>query len=149
MLSAGLLLYRDCPAGREVLLLHMGGPIWAKKDAGAWSIPKGLVGRSETALEAACREFEEETGFTSPGPFESLGEFVLNKSKRLQVWAVRGDADPAQLRSNKFQMIWPPRSGRLQSFPEADRAAWLSENQALEKIVAGQRKVIEYFFAGG
>ncbi len=140
--SAGLLLYR----GPEVFLIHMGGPIWAKQDLGAWSIPKGLIGPGEDPLAAARREFTEETGFTAQGPFEELGIFRQNRGKDLHVWAAQGDCDPAALKSNQFQMVWPPKSGRLQSFVEADRGAWFGAEEAQAKIVAGQRPVLESFF---
>jgi len=144
--SAGVLLYR-IRAELEVLLIHMGGPIWAKKDFGAWSIPKGVIGPEEDPLEAAKREFQEETGFAAEGEFEALGTFQQNSSKQLTIWALQGDCDPQKLRSNSFRMIWPPKSGKVMEFPEADRAAWLNREDALNSIVKGQRVVIERFFA--
>jgi predicted NUDIX family NTP pyrophosphohydrolase len=140
--SAGLLLYR----GPEVFLIHMGGPIWAKRDLGAWSIPKGVISPGEDPLAAARREFTEETGFRADGPFEPLGIFRQNRGKDLHVWTAQGDCDPAALKSNHFQMIWPPKSGRLQSFAEADRGGWFRPEEAQAKIVAGQRPVLESFF---
>ena len=144
--SAGILLYR-LRAELEVLLIHMGGPIWAKKDLMAWSIPKGIIGMDEDPLEAARREFHEETGFNPEGQVELLGTFQQNSSKQLTVWALRGDCDPQKLRSNNFTMEWPPKSGKLMQFPEADRAAWLLREQAAARIVKGQRVVLEHFFA--
>jgi len=143
--SAGILLFRR---GRktEVFLIHMGGPIWASRDEGAWSIPKGLVGSGEDGLAAAKREFQEETGFTPSGEFKPLGRFKQNSGKHISVWAVEGDFDPAHLVSQEFSMIWPPRSGKRQMFPEADRGGWFDRKAALAKIVKGQRPVIEYFF---
>jgi predicted NUDIX family NTP pyrophosphohydrolase len=144
--SAGVLLYR-IRAEPEVLLIHMGGPFWATKDIAAWSIPKGVIGPGEDPLDAAKREFHEETGFDAEGQFEALGTFQQNSSKQLTVWALRGDCDPQKLRSNSFTMEWPPKSGKLVQFPEADRAAWLSREQAVARIVKGQRVVLEHFFA--
>lgn len=144
--SAGLLLYRRRQA-LEVFLVHMGGPFWRGKDLSAWSIPKGVIDPGEAPLAAAVREFQEETGFTAEGPLLSLGRFQQNKSKSLSVWAVEGDCDPAGLTSSLFSMEWPPRSGRMQQFPEADRGGWFDEKAAQEKIVKGQRPVLEAFYA--
>jgi predicted NUDIX family NTP pyrophosphohydrolase len=124
----------------------MGGPFWASRDEAAWSIPKGVIGPTEEPLAAAKREFQEETGFTAEGDFLALGNFRQNASKNLAVWAVEGDCDPAQLTSTPFSMVWPPKSGRLQQFPEADRGAWFDRKTALEKIVKGQRPVVEAFY---
>jgi predicted NUDIX family NTP pyrophosphohydrolase len=143
--SAGLLLYRK-RSRLEVFLIHMGGPFWASRDEAAWSIPKGVIGRGEKPLAAARREFQEETGFVAQGDFLPLGSFRQNASKNLTVWAVEGDCDPARLTSTLFSMVWPPRSGRLQQFPEADRGAWFDRKTALEKIVKGQRPVVEAFY---
>jgi len=143
--SAGLLLYRR-RHGLEVFLIHMGGPLWASKDAAAWSIPKGVIGRKEEPLAAARREFQEETGVTAEGDFLALGSFRQNSSKNLTVWAVEGDCDPAQLTSTLFSMVWPPKSGRLQQFPEADRGDWFDRKTALKKIVKGQRPVRDAFY---
>ena len=123
--SAGLLLYRGAGADTQVLLLHPGGPYWAKKDAAAWSVPKGLVEPGEDELRCARREFTEETGFDPPasGPERDLGVFRLPSGKRLHVWAMEGDCDPAILKSNSFEMEWPPGSGRRARFPEAARSA--------------------------
>ena len=137
--SAGILLYRRRPAGPEVLLGHMGGPFWAKKDDGGWSIPKGEHGPDEEPIAVARREFEEELG--SPVPADELvplGELRVTSGKRLTVWAAEGDLDAAAARSNTFELEWPPRSGRLQEFPEIDRAAWFRLDEAASKLVAGQ-----------
>lgn len=143
--SAGLLLYRR-RQGLEVFLIHMGGPFWARKDAAAWSIPKGVIGPQEDPLAAAMREFQEETGFTAQGDVLPLGTFQQNKSKNLTVWAVEGNCDPVRLTSTMFSMEWPPRSGKIRQFPEADRGDWFDEETALEKIVKGQRPVLEAFY---
>jgi predicted NUDIX family NTP pyrophosphohydrolase len=146
--TAGILLFRKLGKRTEIFLIHMGGPIWAKRDEGAWSIPKGAISRSEVPLEAAKREFREETGYSPGGDFFSLGTFRQNSSKNLSVWAVEGDFDPATLKSNSFSMVWPPKSGRTQYFPEADRGGWFGKEESLRKIVVGQRKIVEAFFAG-
>ncbi len=143
--SAGLLLYRK-RRELEVFLIHMGGPFWASKDAAAWSVPKGIINPGEGPLAAARREFQEETGFTADGVFLPLGSFRQNQSKNLSVWAVEGDCDPAQLTSALFSMEWPPKSGRVQRFPEADRGAWFEKKAALVKIVKGQRPVLDAFY---
>ena len=144
--SAGLLLYRKRHAV-EVFLIHMGGPFWATKDNAAWSIPKGVVGPDEKPVVAARREFQEETGFKVDGELLALGRFRQNSSKNLSVWAVEGDCDPDKLLSTTFAMEWPPKSGRMQEFPEADRGDWFAKATALEKIVRGQRVVLESFYA--
>jgi predicted NUDIX family NTP pyrophosphohydrolase len=147
--SAGLLLYRATAAGTQVLLLHPGGPYWMKKDAAAWSVPKGLVEPGEDELHCARREFTEETGFDpgATGGERDLGVFRLPSGKRLHVWAMEGDCDPSTLKSNLFEMEWPPGSGRRTRFPEADRGAWFDQQQALLKISTGQRAVLEKFYA--
>jgi predicted NUDIX family NTP pyrophosphohydrolase len=138
-MSAGILLHRRTPAGREVLIGHMGGPFWAKKDAGAWSIPKGEYGPGEDPFAAALREFEEELGTPVPAvDYLPLGELRTTSSKVLTVWAAEGDLDAGRCVSNTFELEWPPRSGRLQQFPEIDRAAWCSLPEAREKLVTGQ-----------
>ena len=148
LVSAGLLLYRRAAAGVEVLLVHPGGPYWARKDAGSWSVPKGLLNAGEEPLQAARREFREETGFEPPAsPALDLGVYRQPSGKRLHVWASEGDCDPGALRSNLFEMEWPPGSGRRQSFPEVDRGGWFDEARALIKISTGQRAVLEKFFA--
>jgi predicted NUDIX family NTP pyrophosphohydrolase len=136
--SAGLLMYRTGPQGTEVLLAHPGGPYWARKDEGAWTLPKGECDEGEEPLAAAEREFIEETGFAVCGPFLPLGEVRQKSGKRIQAWAFAGECDPAQLQSNLFEMEWPPRSGRRQSFVEIDRAAWFSLPEARQKLIAGQ-----------
>ena len=141
--SAGILLYRSRGGGTEVLLVHPGGPFWAKKDDGAWSIPKGLYGDGEDPLTAARREFEEETGAHLEGEWLPLGEFRLPSGKRLSAWAAEGDFDPAGLRSNVCEMEWPPRSGQWQAFPEVDRAEWFSPGVARVKITKGQVPVLD------
>jgi predicted NUDIX family NTP pyrophosphohydrolase len=145
--SAGIALYRFEGGEPVLLLLHPGGPFWKNKDAGAWSIPKGLYGEGEDPLEAARREFLEETGAAPQGPFSGLGDFKLPSGKILSVWAAQGEFDPAALRSNDFILEWPPRSGRQAAFPEADRAGWFSAAEALAKVTKGQRPVVERLFA--
>jgi len=141
--SAGLLLYRRHDNIMEVFLVHPGGPFWAKKDAGAWSIPKGLIDLGEEPLCAAQREFEEETGFTRAGEFIPLAPVKVASGKTIQAWAVEGDCDPDALKSNTFEMEWPPRSGKKQQFPEVDRGGWFNLDEAKEKINKGQVPFIE------
>jgi predicted NUDIX family NTP pyrophosphohydrolase len=136
--SAGLLLYRHKSGVLEVLLGHPGGPFWAKRDAGAWSIPKGELNLGENPLEAAIREFEEETGYRPSGTFHPLAPARQAGGKVVQAWAIEGDFDPANLRSNTFSMEWPPRSGRMAEFPELDRVEWFSLDEAGRRILKGQ-----------
>ena len=137
--SAGLLLHRPGRAGPEVLIGHMGGPFWAKKDEGAWSIPKGEFDDGEEPLAAALREFAEELGRPAPeGPTVALGEFRQSNGKRVTVFARAADFDASDVRSNHFEMEWPPRSGRTQSFPEIDRAEWMPLDGARSRLVVGQ-----------
>ena len=136
--SAGILLYRTTPNGVEVLLVHPGGPFYAGKDLGVWSIPKGEVEPGEELLSVAHRELAEETGFSAEGPALELGQVRQRSGKLVHAWAVRGDADPAALRSNTFPLEWPPRSGTMREFPEVDRAAWLSLDEARRKINPAQ-----------
>ena len=143
MTSAGLLMYRHGAAGLEVLLAHPGGPFWARKDDGAWMLPKGELGPGEDPLAAARREFLEEIGIDPLGPFASLGEVRQKGGKRVLAWAVHGDFAPEQLRSNLFEMEWPPRSGRLQAFPEVDRVAWFTVDAARPKMLASQWPFVE------
>jgi predicted NUDIX family NTP pyrophosphohydrolase len=140
--SAGILMYRRRPAIIELLLVHPGGPFWAKKDLGAWSIPKGEYSEREDPLAAARREFEEETGVRVDGEFVPLGDLVSPGRKIVTAFALEGDLDPAQLRSNEFELEWPPRSRRKKSFPEIDRAAWFAPDEARRKILAGQAEFI-------
>jgi len=141
--SAGLLVYRIHKGAPEVLLAHPGGPFWARRDEGAWTIPKGLRGPDEEPLAAARREFAEETGTSVDGTFHDLGTFKQPGGKRISIWAVEGDLEPDHFVSNTFEIEWPPRSGRLRRFPEIDRAAWFAVPEALKKIVTGQRPAIE------
>lgn len=139
-ISAGILLYRTRDRIPEILLVHPGGPYWKNKDAGAWSIPKGEAGdpASESLLETAKREFLEETGISVSGNFLPLSPVKQKSGKIVYAWALEGDLDPAVVRSNLFQQEWPPRSGRIAFFPEVDRAAWFSPDEAREKILPGQ-----------
>jgi len=136
--SAGLLLYRDAGGRVEVFLVHPGGPFWAKKDDGAWSIPKGEIIEGEEALDAAKREFQEETGLPIDGTFEPLKPVKQPGGKTVYAWAVEGDFDASVVRSNTFSIEWPPRSGKTQSFPEIDRAGWFDLDMASAKILKGQ-----------
>jgi len=143
-LSAGLLVYRVKEKAVEVFLVHPGGPFWAKKDEGAWSIPKGEYSAQEDPLEAAKREFKEETGFDPPaGKMMELKPIKQPSGKIVSVWAVEGDFDAAKINSNMFSMVWPPKSGRQQEFPEVDRAGWFSFEEAKVKILKGQAGFIE------
>lgn len=121
-----------------VLLVHLGGPFWAKKDLGSWSIPKGEYAESEAPLTAAVREFQEETGGKVSGPFLALGEVTQSNRKIVSAWAVHGDFDPTTLKSNLCEIEWPPKSGRTQLVPEVDRAGWFSLREARSKILAAQ-----------
>ena len=141
--SAGILMYRGSLPALQLLLVHPGGPFWAKKDAGAWSIPKGEYDDGEEPLACAIREFEEELGLRPDGAFLELGELVQPSRKIVRAWAVQGDFDPAALRSNHFEMEWPSRSGRIQSFPEVDRAEWFGPEIARTKILPGQLPFID------
>jgi len=136
--SAGLLLFREVSGRLEVLLVHPGGPYWSKKDEGAWSIPKGEFDDTESPLDAARREFAEETGFTPEGEVFPLEPLRQPSGKLIYAWALKRDLDPAALRSNTFSMEWPPKSGMLQEFPEVDRAAWFAIGEASHKILKGQ-----------
>jgi predicted NUDIX family NTP pyrophosphohydrolase len=141
--SAGILLYRRRQDGVEVLLVHPGGPFWANKDEGAWSIPKGAYEPGEEPLAAARREFAEETGARLEGEAVALGSFRQSAVKTVDAWAVEGDFDPAGLRSINFQMEWPPRSGRMGEFPEVDRAEWFAPEAATRKMLKGQRPIVQ------
>jgi predicted NUDIX family NTP pyrophosphohydrolase len=139
-LSAGLLVYRRRGGRVEVLLVHPGGPYWAGRDDGAWSLPKGEYGPGEDPLQVAAREFREELGSDPPGdrPPLFLGEVRQPGGKRVSAWAVEGDLDVGTVRSNTFTMEWPPRSGAVREFPEVDRAGWFDLQAARRKLVAGQ-----------
>ncbi|QDQ15482.1 NUDIX domain-containing protein [Streptomyces spectabilis] len=140
--SAGLLLFRT--PGPEVLIGHMGGPFWARRDDAAWSIPKGEYGDDEEPLAAAVREFEEELGRPAPaGPFLPLGDVRQAGGKTVTIWAVEADLDPATVVPGTFEMEWPPRSGRVQEFPELDRVGWFPLARAHDRLVAGQRAFLE------
>jgi len=141
--SAGIVLYRSAGA-LEVLLVHPGGPFFAKKDLGVWSIPKGEYDDGDDPLACALREFEEETGtrLEADSPIE-LGSIVQRAGKRVSAWAVEGDLDPAVARSNTFVMEWPPRSGVQREFPEVDRAEWFSIDEAREKLVPAQAELLD------
>lgn len=135
-------MFRRAP-GLEFLLVHPGGPYWTRKDDGAWSIPKGEIEPGEDILVAARRETEEETGFAPNGRFRRLRPVRQPSGKVVHSWMVAADFDPATLKSNSFEMEWPPRSGRRASFPECDRASWFDADTALVKVTAGQRPIIE------
>lgn len=141
-LSAGLLVYRVRDGIIELLLVHPGGPFWAKRDLAAWSIPKGEYETGEDPLEAARREFSEETSAAIAGPFLPLSPVKQPGGKTVAAWLVRGDMDVSALVSNSFSLEWPPRSGRLQSFPEVDRAAWFTPEAAAAKILKAQAPLI-------
>jgi predicted NUDIX family NTP pyrophosphohydrolase len=151
--SAGVLLFRRRTAGVEVMLVHPGGPFWAKKDAGAWSIPKGLMDTGEDALAAAKREFLEETGAPVDGAFVELGRFRQPGGKTVIAFACEGEFNPSSVKSNMFSMEWPPHSGRMAEFPEVDKAGWFSLSEAIEKASRGQKPIIaalaEKLGAGG
>lgn len=141
--AAGILLFRRAPSGVEVLLAHPGGPIWANKDLGVWTIPKGEIEGDEDALGCARREFGEETGLSPEGPFFDLGEVRQKSGKVVLAWATEGDADPHTLRSNTFSMEWPPRSGTMCQFPEVDRWEWFDLEEAARQINSGQVDLLE------
>jgi predicted NUDIX family NTP pyrophosphohydrolase len=141
--SAGILLYRRRNGCVEVMLAHPGGPFWANKDDGVWSIPKGEYGAGEDPLAAARREFAEETGAQAAGEAVALGSFRQPSGKIVDAWAVEGDFDPATLKSNTFMLEWPPRSGGKREVPEVDRAAWFTPGEAHRKLLKGQRPILE------
>ena len=136
--SAGLLMFRRGNGRLEVLLVHPGGPFWARKDMGSWTIPKGGFEPPETAIDAARREFREETGWVANGEMTPLTPLKQPSGKLIHAWAFEGDCDPATLRSEVFSMEWPPRSGKQAEFPEIDRAAWFSMDEAARRILPGQ-----------
>jgi predicted NUDIX family NTP pyrophosphohydrolase len=143
--SSGILLYRRTAAGAlEVLLVHPGGPFWAKKDLGAWSIPKGEHEEDEDAQACAIREFTEETGSApNPGELTDLGTVKLKSRKVIQAWALEGDLDATRVTSNTFSLEWPPRSGRFQDFPEVDRAEWFGLEEAAERMNPAQAAFLD------
>ena len=141
--SAGLLMYRRTDQGVEVFLVHPGGPFWAKKDKGVWTIPKGRPDPGEGLLPAAEREFQEETGFAARGPYLALGEITQGGGKVVTAWAFAGDCDPAELKSNVCEVEWPPRSGKRITIPEIDRGAWFGLELAAESILRAQQPLLE------
>ena len=136
-------MYRVRDGAPEVFLVHPGGPFWAKKDLGAWSIPKGEFSAPELALDAAAREFHEETGFIAEGPYLDLGSIRQKAGKEVFAWACKGDCDPAELVSNRVTLEWPPRSGRRVDFPEVDRGAWFSMEEAPAYLIEVQRPFLD------
>jgi predicted NUDIX family NTP pyrophosphohydrolase len=140
--SAGILMYRRVGRGVELLLVHPGGPFWKKRDFGAWSIPKGEYAPGEDPLAVAVREFEEETGVRLSGKFQPLGEVAQKGGKIVTAWAMEGDLDPASINSNTFEIEWPPKSSRKATFPEVDRAAWFSPDDARARILPSQSPFI-------
>jgi predicted NUDIX family NTP pyrophosphohydrolase len=142
--SAGILLHRPGNGGAEVLLVHPGGPFWARKDLGAWSIPKGELDEGEDPRACALREFAEETGVELPGTaLDDLGEVRLKSGKVVLAYAAAGDLDPDAVRSNTFELEWPPRSGRTQAFPEVDRAEWFALAEARAKLNPAQAELVD------
>ena len=142
VISAGVLVFRRTPAGVEVLLVHPGGPFWARKDDGAWSIPKGVAGEGEAPLAAAVRELAEETGLRAQGDFLDLGSHKQRSGKTVVAFALEQDFDVSRHESNLFSMEWPPRSGRMAEFPEVDRAGWFPLEAARRKITKGQLPIL-------
>jgi len=140
--SAGLLMYRRSQKGLEVLLVHPGGPFWRKRDLGVWTIPKGLVEPGEDLFYTACREFTEETSLVPQAPYLELPE-IKQSSKRVKAWAFEGDCDPSQIHSNTFEIEWPPKSGKIQVFPEVDRADWFLTDIAKRYILKAQIPLLE------
>jgi predicted NUDIX family NTP pyrophosphohydrolase len=142
--SAGILLHRTRDGVRQVLLVHPGGPFWARRDAGAWSIPKGELEDGEDARACALREFEEELGTPVPdGPLTDLGAIRQRNGKRVRAWALEGEIDAEAIASSTFTMEWPPRSGRTQEFPEVDRAAWFALEEARRRILPAQAELLD------
>lgn len=140
--SAGILLYKIQNKIPEVFLVHPGGPFWAKKDDGAWSIPKGEFDDGEDPLAAAKREFEEETGTQISGDFIALNPIKQKSGKIVYAWAIEGNIDPAKIKSNEFEIEWPPKSGKMKAFPEIDKAGWFDLNEANKKIIESQSTLI-------
>jgi len=145
--AAGILLYRRSPRGLEVLLAHPGGPLWSRKDLGAWTIPKGQFGKDESALDAAQREFEEEMGSPARGAFVELGSIRQPSGKIVHAFTAQSDFDVTQVKSNLFTLEWPPRSGRSGQYPEVDRAEWFSIEDARAKILKGQEPFLDRLLA--
>jgi predicted NUDIX family NTP pyrophosphohydrolase len=141
--SAGILMYRYCASILEIFLVHPGGPFWKNKDLGAWSIPKGEFDKGEDPLDAAKREFQEETGVAVNGSFIALGPVRQPGGKLVYAWALEGNCKAESIKSNSFTMEWPPRSGKRTEFPEVDRAAWFSIKLASEKILKGQLMLLD------
>jgi len=142
--SAGLVLYRRRDGSLEVLLVHPGGPFWQRRDEGVWSIPKGEFGENEVGIDVARREFQEELGTAAPeGDATPLGEVRQAGGKVVHAWALPGDLDVTKTTSNTFEIEWPPRSGKLQTFPEVDRAAWFDLDRARRKLLPAQRAFID------
>ena len=141
--SAGILLYRKNGSRLEVLLVHPGGPFWKNKDEGAWSVPKGEFNDDENALDAAKREFKEETGFSCSGNFLELSPVKQKSGKMVYAWALEKDIDTSKIKSNEFEMEWPPKSGKQQRFPEIDKAQWFAAAEAKQKINASQAGFID------
>ena len=146
--SAGVLLFRKRKRGREVFLVHPGGPFWRNKDLGAWTIPKGTIEPGEDVLSAARREFREETGFVVEGDFRLLGTFRQPGGKLVTAFAVEGEFDPDTLVSNTFSAMWPPKSRKFAEFPEIDRGEWFARAVAERKILKGQKPMLDVFFHG-
>lgn len=142
-ISAGILLYRRTPRGVQVLLAHPGGPYWRNRDAGAWTIPKGAPAPGEDAEQTARREFHEEIGLALAQPLASLGRIRQRGGKCVEAFAVEGDFDPRDLRSNAFEIEWPPRSGRRAAFPEVDRAGWFDLDEARVRLLDSQRPLLD------
>jgi predicted NUDIX family NTP pyrophosphohydrolase len=141
--SAGIILYRFTKDQLEVLLVHPGGPFWAKKDLNAWSIPKGEFEEGEDPLESAKREMREETGMEVEGTFIELTPVKQKSGKLVFAWAIKGDFDPVKIKSNEFEMEWPPRSGEKKKFPEVDKAGWFTTEEGAKKMVEGQIPLIK------
>jgi len=145
--AAGILLYRRRPSGLELLLAHPGGPLWARKDVGAWTLPKGQFTDGELPLDAAKREFEEEMGTAPSGEFQPLGTVKQPSGKVIHAWAAESEFDTTTVKSNLFSMEWPPKSGKMGEFPEVDRAEWMSIERARLKILKGQSPFIDRLLA--
>jgi predicted NUDIX family NTP pyrophosphohydrolase len=141
--SAGILMYRQREGALEVFLVHPGGPFWARKDAGAWTVPKGEYTDEEQPLNAAIREFQEETGFAAEGPFAELGTITQASGKVVTAWGCAGDVDPEKIISNSCEVEWPPRTGKLITIPEVDRGAWFAMDEAKAKIFPAQQPFLE------